>query len=290
MSEAAAAAIAAGVRRSGTSFYLAMRLLPARRRAAMFALYAFCRAVDDVADSTVPAAEKCAALIEWRAEMGRLFAGVPRHPIALALQRPVQDFHLRRADFLAILKGMAMDAKENLAAPDLAMLDRYCDRVASAVGRISVRIFGARGGDADRVAHHLGRALQLTNILRDLGEDGARSRLYLPSELLARHGVSTASSAGRAGKGAPAAVSMILAHPALPLVCRDLAGMAAEHFAKADEAMRANTRSIMRPARIMGGFYRAILTALIAQGWRDLRVRPRLSWWRKSLLALRYFP
>jgi phytoene synthase len=261
---------------SGTSFYWAMRLLPKERREAMYAVYAFCREVDDIADDAPPA-ERAPGLEAWRREIAALYhGGGPRHLVGRALAGPIARYGLRRDDFLAVIDGMAMDAACDIRAPRLAELDLYCDRVASAVGRLSVRIFGAHVPAADLVAHHLGRALQLTNILRDLAEDGARGRLYLPQELLDRHGVAARDPA------------TALADPALPLVCRDLAEVARGHFAAAAAAMRQCPRRAMRPARIMGAFYRAILDRLVAGGWRDLAERGSLSKGAKLRLVLRH--
>jgi presqualene diphosphate synthase len=270
------AAIAARVEAAGTSFYWAMRLLPAPRRAAMYAIYAFCREVDDIADEPAPLAAKLAGLAGWREEIDALYAGRPRHLVARALLRPVREYGLQRKDFLAVIDGMEMDAREDIRAPSLAVLDLYCARVASAVGLLSVRVFGSYVPAADRVADELGRALQLTNILRDLAEDAERGRLYLPKELLDRHGVATSE---------PAAA---LAHPALPPVCRDLAEIARRHYAAAAAAMRDCPRRAMRPASVMGAVYREILERLVAEGWRDPRRRVGLSAGRKVWLMLRH--
>ena len=171
---------------------MAMRILPAPQREAMFALYGFCRAVDDIADERGPAtaSQRLAELERWRADIAALFAGrAPPHLAALDQAR--RDFDLKQKDFDAVIDGMAMDAAEDIRAPDWATLDLYCDRVASAVGRLSVRIFGLAPEPGDALAHHLGRALQLTNILRDIDEDAAIGRLYLPREALAAAGVTT---------------------------------------------------------------------------------------------------
>ena len=268
--------IAAQVKASGTSFYAAMRLLPPARRDAMFAIYAFCREVDDIADEEAPQAEKQQRLAEWRAEIDRLYAGNPTGTISQALLAPMRDFHLRREDFLAVIDGMEMDATDTIQAPDMATLDLYCDRVASAVGRLSVRAFGATEAVADEVAYHLGRALQLTNILRDVEEDAGRGRLYLPRDLLAKHGIESAD------------LAVIRRHPNLPRVCRDLAARAKDHFAKADAAMRQCAKEPMRPARIMGAVYGALLEKLIAWDWRDLTTEIKVPKWRKIWLAVRY--
>jgi phytoene synthase len=269
-------AIAAQVKASGTSFYAAMRLLPEARRDAMFAIYAFCREVDDIADEEAPQDDKQRRLAQWRAEIDLLYAGNPSGPISQALLKPMREFKLRREDFIAVIDGMEMDATDTIQAPDLATLDLYCDRVASAVGRLSVRAFGATEAIADDVAYHLGRALQLTNILRDIEEDAGRGRLYLPRDLLAKHGVVSPDLAA------------IRAHPNLPQVCRDLAAMAKEHFAKADAAMKQCAKEPMRPARIMGAVYGALLDKLIAWDWRDLTTEIKVPKWRKIWLAIRY--
>src|SRR5579872_3338652 len=181
--------IKAQVTAAHTSFYWAMRFLPKPRREAMFAIYAFCRAVDDIVDSGDPPMTKLAALAGWRRAVDAFYAGQAGDALTRALADAAEKYRLRRIDFIGVIEGMEMDARATIRAPSLAELDLYCDRAASAVGRLSARIFGAPGDHADRVANALGRALQLTNILRDLAEDGARGRLYLPRELLERHGI-----------------------------------------------------------------------------------------------------
>lgn len=264
------------VEAAGTSFYWAMRLLPEDRRNAMYAVYAFCREVDDIADDERPAAQKQQALADWRDEIAALYAGRPRHLVARALREPVERYSLRRSDFLALIDGMEMDAAADIRAPDLATLDLYCARVASAVGHLSVHIFGDSGDSAHAVADSLGRALQLTNILRDLDEDARRGRLYLPREILDRHGIPGSD---------PQAV---LRHPVLPAACRDLAAIAERHFADAERAMAHCSRRAMRPAVLMGAMYRAMLAALLRAGWRDPAMPVRLSKPRKLWLVLRH--
>lgn len=274
--EALRALIRQRVEAAGSSFYWAMRLLPAPRRDAMYAIYAFCREVDDIADDDRALADKHAALAEWRDEIARLYAGAPRHPVAHALLAPVARYALRRGDFEAVIDGMAMDAEADIRAPDLATLDLYCGRVAGAVGHLSVHAFGDPSAAAHEVADALGRALQLTNILRDLDEDAQRGRLYLPRELLDRHGIRDHE---------PVAV---LRHPALPAACRDLAAIAERHFADAEAAMARCSRRAMRPAALMGAFYHAMLRALVDGNWRDTAARISLSKPRKLWLVLRY--
>jgi squalene synthase HpnD len=263
------------VRASGTSFYRGMRILPPDRRMGMYAIYAFCRLVDDIADEDAPLDEKRHGLDAWRARIEALEAGQAEDEVSRVLLRARAKFALRRADFLAIIDGMQMDAETVIIAPPLDVLDLYCDRVASAVGRLSVRAFGDASAAADEVAHHLGRALQLTNILRDLSEDAERGRLYLPAEFLAEAGV-------------PADPRAALKHPGLIEICERLATRAKQHFHAASEAMSRCDRRAMKPARLMGASYAAILRRLERRGWSHPEQRVRVPKWGKLWIALRF--
>ncbi len=265
------------VEAAGTSFYWAMRLLPEERRTGMYAVYAFCREVDDIADDEHSSAdEKKKALAEWHREIDAAYAGAPRLLVARALCEPIVRYGLRRQDFHAVVDGMEMDAAEDIRAPELAKLDLYCGRVAAAVGHLSVHVFGDASPAAHQVADSLGRALQLTNILRDLDEDAQRGRLYLPREILDRHGIFAGNPKD------------VLKHPALPAACRDLAAIAQDHFSEAERAMAKCSRRAMRPAALMSAFYRAMLNALLSAEWRDPSHRVSLSSPRKLWLVLRH--
>lgn len=271
-------AIRRKVEAAGTSFYWAMRLLPAERRDGMYAVYAFCREVDDIADDLAVAADqKIAALAEWHTEIDALYAGRPRRLIACALREPVRRYALRRGDFHTVIDGMEMDAASDIRAPDMATLDLYCARVAGAVGHLSVHVFGDASDDAHSVAESLGRALQLTNILRDLDEDAERGRLYLPREILEGFGVPS-----------DATPQNVLRHPALPEVCRQVATIADGHFAAAAAAMSRCSRRAMRPAALMAAFYRAMLETMRQSDWRQPAQRVHLSKARKLGLVLRH--
>ena len=264
------------VEAAGTSFYWAMRLLPRERRDAMFVVYAFCREVDDIADGEMPVEHKLAALSAWRNEIDALYRRHPRHLIARALCEPVRRYDLRRQDFFEVIAGMEMDARENIRAPDFATLDLYCARVAAAVGHLSVHVFGDSSDAAHAVADSLGRALQLTNILRDLAEDASRHRLYLPREILDRHGIQSSDPAD------------VLRHPALPLVCGELAEIAEGHFQDAKRAMARCSRRVMRPAAVMAAIYRHTLSSLQRSAWRDPSARVTISKPLKLWLVLRH--
>jgi presqualene diphosphate synthase len=260
---------------SGSSFYAAMRILPHEQRQAMFQIYSFCRQVDDIADSDGPREARLLALQQWRDDVEALYQGHPP-PRLRDYAASVREFGLAREDFLAIIDGMEMDVPQDIRAPDLATLDLYCDRVASAVGRLSVRVFGLPKEDGILLAHHLGRALQLTNILRDIDEDAAIGRLYLPREGLWDAGITSTDPL------------KVAAEPALPKVCAPLVARAREHFEKADEIMRRNPRRLVRAPRIMSKYYRAILELLVERGFANPRKPVRLNKMARIAILLRY--
>lgn len=264
-----------GATASGSSFYAAMRILPRAQREAMFQIYTFCRYVDDIADSDGPREERLAALQQWRDDIEALYRGQPPERLRETAVS-VKKFGLRREDFLAIIDGMEMDVPADIRAPDDATLDLYCDRVASAVGRLSVRVFGLPEQDGILLAHHLGRALQLTNILRDLDEDAAIGRLYLPQEGLLHAGITNFD------------IAAVLANPALPRVCMPLVKRAQTHFMTSDEIMKRNSRRAVRAPRIMSKYYRAILDLLEQRGFQPPREPVRLSKAAKIAILIRY--
>ncbi|MSP79746.1 MAG: squalene synthase HpnD [Rhodospirillales bacterium] len=289
------------VRRSGTSFYWGMRVLPPERRQAMYAIYAFCREVDDIADGSLPAAAKAARLDAWAEEIERLFAGRggaetknpaaitapdplmlaafaagrPSEPIARALATPVAAFALAKRDFLAVIEGMRTDATARVRFPDRAALAHYCDCVAGAVGRLSNPVFGIARALGDPLAGALGEALQLTNILRDLDEDAALDRLYLPADLLARHGIPADS---------PAAV---LAHPALSAACAEIAARAGARFDEARAILARIGPRERKPAVLMMEAYWRIYRRLVARGFAPPRRPVALSRLEKAWIALK---
>jgi len=273
--EAAAANANYGTSASGSSFYAAMRILPREQREAMFQIYNFCRQVDDIADSDGPRAERLAALQQWRDDIDALYQDRP--PARLQdYVASIRRFDLQREDFLAVVDGMEMDVPQDIRAPDLATLDLYCDRVASAVGRLSVRVFGLARDDGILLAHHLGRALQLTNILRDVDEDAAIGRLYVPREALLHAGITDFDPL------------KVIADPALPKACAPLVERARIHFQKADEVMDRNPRRVVRAPRIMSKYYRAILELLVGRGFAPPRTAVRLNKMARIAIVLRY--
>ncbi len=237
--------IAKQVKSASTSFYWAMRLLPRARREAIFALYAFCREVDDIADNDhISREDRCAGLDRWRVEMDRLFIGNPLNHIARALMAPVADFDLQKQDFVAIIDGMIMDAVAPIRAPRREIFDLYCDRVACAVGRLCVHIFGQADELGQILAHTQGHALQMTNILRDVHEDAKRGRLYLPAEVLESRGILITDPAE------------VVRHSAYPAAWRAFASETAGWYLKAQTAMDACNPRTIKPARIMLEVYK----------------------------------
>jgi len=248
-----------------SSFYAGMRVLPKTERDAMYAVYGFCRLVDDIADDLEGSrTERAAALDQWRTDIDALYAGEDaRH--AEFLREAIERFQLARAEFHAVIDGMAMDVADNIRWPPVATLDLYCDRVASAVGRLSVRIFGMEDGPGTALAHHLGRALQLTNILRDIDEDAAIGRVYLPAEALENAGITCES---------PAAVA---AHPGVDRAARWVAMTAEEHFTAAEAILAQRPRGHLIAPRMMAAVYAQTLARMQRTGWHAPRHRAKTS-------------
>ena len=263
---------------SGSSFYAAMRLLPPAERAAMFAIYAFCRVVDDIADEPGPTVEERRTELDlWRADLSALYAGAPPERIRF-LAEHVSRFDLQQDDFLAIVDGMEMDVGEPIIAPSFDQLDLYCDRVASAVGRLSVHVFGMPRAEGLELAFHLGRALQLTNILRDLDEDAQMGRVYLPLEALAAAEIESRD---------PLA---IVADRRIDRACRWVSAKAHEHYARADAVLKARPKpkGRIRSPRLMRQVYSEILSKMETDGWAPPRHRVSLPRTRLLWIVLRH--
>jgi presqualene diphosphate synthase len=229
----------------------------------MFEIYSFCRAVDDIADNGGLRDVQLARPQRWRADIDTIYAGAPR-PRVVALAQAVENFHLRREDFQAVIDGMEMDVLSTVNGANWAQLDLYCDRVASAVGRLSVRVFGMAEAPGLALAHHLGRALQLTNILRDIDEDAGMDRLYLPEEALFAANILT--------KAPREAIDS----PNIAAACAPVVERAEMHFRESDLIFESCPRAAVRTPRIMSAAYRSILSELIARGWTAPRANVKL--------------
>ncbi|MBT8471433.1 MAG: presqualene diphosphate synthase HpnD [Marinicaulis sp.] len=265
------------VRESGTSFGAGMRILSKPRREAMYAVYAFCREVDDIADGELPGPDKKHALQQWRLEVERIFRGAPQTPTGVALIDPVNEFNLPKSEFFLVIEGMEMDAMGPIVAPTKDGLFAYTRRAAGAVGMLSMPIFGAaQGAREQEFALSLGDALQLTNILRDVEEDAAIGRLYLPYELLKKH-------------GCPLTPDAIATAEGLPAVRGELAGIARQKFADARAALANLDWKTLRPALLMMGVYERYLDKMEKRGWVNGQAPVKISKLEKSAIALRWF-
>ena len=261
-------------RQSGTSFYYAFRILPVRKRRAIYAVYSFCRTVDDCVDE--PGGEGEAGLRRWAEEVRRCFAGNPSTELGRDLSEALFEFPIPRGCFEDIIAGCRMDLTTQRYRT-FADLRVYCERVASAVGLAAIEIFEYTDPRTRKYAVELGVALQLTNILRDVAADGARGRIYLPQEDLARFGVEEAELLATDGRPPSPAAREMLAFQA---------GRARAHYDLARDLLPAADRKAMTPAEIMAGVYRALLDAIVRRGY-PLGGRVKLSRPRKAWIALR---
>jgi squalene synthase HpnD len=258
-----AAVDSAAVARGKSTFYYAMRLMPAERRAAMFAIYDIARAVDDIADEPGDLNARRAAMAAWREEIAALYAGAPTYPLTRGLLPSLRQFDIPRAEFLQLILGMEMDLEGPIRAPTLPVLDLYCRRVAGAVGLLSLPVFGADGPAEHEFALLLGRALQLTNILRDVAEDAAIGRLYLPRDYLHEAGIDSDDP------------NTVVSHPRLADAMRRLALDAEQSFAAADETLARCRRRPLWPALAMMAAYRPVLARLAEHRYSPhIRIRP----------------
>ncbi|MCB4820903.1 squalene/phytoene synthase family protein [Roseicella aerolata] len=258
--------VAARVSRAGSSFARGMAALKGGRRRALWAVYAFCRAVDDIADGAMPEGEKRRFLADWRRKLTAPDCVLSRE---LAWARQAHGVPLSECE--AMIAGMETDSADRLRLETEADLDLYCRRVAGSVGAMSVRIFGAPEAEGFGLA--LGHTFQLTNILRDVDEDALRERVYVPRDLLAAEGI----------PDGPA--QEIVAHPRFPAICARLGERAREGFAAAERDIRAFDAGAMLPAAVMMWGYRRLLDRLLARGWQARGERPRLTTGEKLRMA-----
>jgi squalene synthase HpnD len=261
---------------SGSSFYAGMRVLPRAEREAMYAIYGFCRIVDDIADDLDrPEPVRRAELDAWRGHVDALYRGETPGPAAF-LAGPIRAFGIERNDFVAVIEGMQTDLDMAVRWPPFADLDLYCDRVASAVGRLSVKVFGMERETGIALSYHLGRALQFTNILRDIDEDAGIGRVYLPKEALDAAGI------------VPTTPEAVIADPRLDLAARWLAPRAQAHFTAAHAILAARPQGHLIAPRLMDSAYSRVLARMVRRGWHAPRTRIGTSKWRLILALVRY--
>lgn len=259
---------------SGSSFYHSFRFLPREKRRAITALYAFCREVDDVVDECSDANVARTTLNWWRTQVAEIYGGKPQHPVAQALVPVVKRFNLPREHLLEIIDGMEMDLDQPRYA-DFKSLQLYCYRVASVVGLLSVEIFGYTDRKTLKYAHDLGIAFQLTNIIRDVGEDARRNRIYLPMDELAQFGVTAAE---------------ILNSKETENFRKLMAFQierAQRYYRQALDQLPAVDRKSQRTGLIMAAIYQATLKEVVASGCHVLRERVSLGTGYKLWLSFK---
>ncbi len=259
---------------SGSSFYYSFLFLPPERRRAITALYAFCREVDDAVDEPSDPAVARAKLAWWRDEVVRLFRGAPQHPVSQALAPAVRDFGVSESGLSEIMDGMEMDLAQSRYL-DYAGLRLYCHRVAGVVGTLAAGIFGYADPKTLDYAERLGIAFQLTNIIRDVGEDARKNRIYLPMDEMQRFGVTAADVLG--GRETDAFRSLM-----------EFQGERARRtYAEALALLPREDRRAQRPGLVMAAIYRALLDEIARDGYRVLRQRVALTPIRKLWIAWR---
>jgi len=257
---------------SGSSFYYSFLFLPAPRRRAITALYAFCREVDDVVDEAAEMQIAAAKLAWWRAEVANLYRGNPQHPVTRALAPFIGEYSLPQEQLNEIIDGMEMDLTQTRSL-DWPALERYCHRVAGVVGLLAARIFGYRDARTLEYARNLGIAFQLTNIIRDVGEDARKNRIYLPMDELKRFDV-------------PAADILIAREtPQFNALMRFQDERARGWYGTAFAALPAVDRRAQRPGLIMAAIYKALLDEIVRDDFRVLSRRTSLTPLRKFWIA-----
>ena len=259
---------------SGSSFYYSFLFLPANRRRAITALYAFCREVDDVVDECKDSQVAANKLVWWRQELDRLYAGQPQHPVTQALQAVLPEFSLPQEQLLEIIDGMEMDLQQTRYL-DFTALSLYCYRVASVVGLLAAEIFGYTDRQTLKYAHDLGMAFQLTNIIRDVGEDARRGRIYLPMDELKRFNVAVAD------------ILDARQSESFQKLMESQIERAERYYAQALSQLPVVDRKAQRPGLVMAAIYRALLEEIKRDGCQVLRQRTSLTPLRKLWLAWR---
>ncbi len=257
---------------SGSSFYYAFLFLPQPRRAAITAFYAFCREVDDVVDDMVDASVAATKLAWWRSEVAKAFAGQPSHPVMRALMPLCTEFAMEQRHLQAIIDGCQMDLEQTRYL-DYPGLQRYCHLVAGEVGEVAARIFGQTQSQTTTYAHTLGQALQLTNIIRDVGEDALRGRIYLPVNELQQFDVKAHEILNRVYSERFVALMQFQAQRAHRLYDEALALLPPED------------RRTQKPGLMMASIYRALLREIEADQFQVLNQRIKLTPFRKMWLA-----
>jgi len=256
------------VKQARSSFAIGMKALPKDRRGYLFAIYAYCRILDDIADGGLSPEDKRAQLDIWQGKIDRMLCGQPECEITRILAEAMQRYTLPKAEFYQLLDGMRTDACGPVQPDDWTKLHQYCRQVAVSVGLLSLPIFGRTDNDAQEFAIELGYALQLTNILRDVAEDNDEGRIYLPKELMQIHDAPDITS------------------PNLPRVLEEIAVKTREHYQQVENMLATTGTENLTPAILMKNAYYKLFLKMERRGWQHLRPRMRLSTTEKALLVM----
>ncbi|WP_417789081.1 phytoene/squalene synthase family protein [Terasakiella pusilla] len=253
------------VLQSKSSFALGMKALPADRRGYLFAIYAYCRILDDIADEAGTVDQKLVELARWRAKIDQMLMGKPECPVTRVLYEAVQRFPIPSDEFYKVIEGMEADVRGPIQRPEWDQLYAYCRCVAVSVGLLSLPIFGRTDKSAQQFAEELGYALQFTNILRDVAEDWSEDRFYLPYESLIKHGVKDINS------------------PNLSNVLEEVANKAEQHYQAAERLIDQTGSKNLKPALLMMVVYKKLFEKMKQRGWSKIEPRIRLSTLEKAM-------
>lgn len=258
------------VRQARSSFSLGMKALPKERRGYLFAVYAYCRILDDIADSDAPQKSKIAQLDEWKDKVDQFLNQQPNCAVTRILSEATQRFQLPENEFYQLIEGMKADVLGPIQRPNWAMLYDYCRKVAVSVGLLSLPLFGRTDQGAQEFAIEVGYALQLTNILRDVVEDDQIGRLYLPEEALQTYHVNDLNS------------------PNLALVLAEVADKAQTHYQNAENKLKVIGSKNLKPALLMKEAYQKIFKKMQRRGWHKITPRMGLSKTEKAFLVMEF--
>lgn len=268
------------VKRSGTSFFWSMRLLPKAKRNAMYTIYAFCRHIDDIVDGNdTSMSEKMELIAAWREELNNIYdKKVPTTEIGRKIYKNCMRFKLPKEEFVQLIDSISMDIPNPLQAPKMKEFMRYCRGVAGVPGSLSLRIFGCEDEELiDDLATSLGTALQVTNILRDVKEDAQSNRLYIPLELLRKANIQSISPAE------------VIVDKNLSIAREELAKVAEMEFQKADELIKKMDKKSARSVKIIESIYKKYFELMKNRGWEIISPKPRLTKFDKLTLAIKAY-
>ena len=267
------------VKKSGSSFFWSMRLLPKAKREAMYTIYAFCRHIDDIVDGDMPLREKQELLDAWREELDNIYdRKVPATEIGRRIYKNCMRFKLPKEEFLKLIDSISMDIPKPLQAPKMVDFLRYCRGVAGVPGSLSLRIFGCKDENLiEELPTSLGNALQITNILRDVKEDAQANRLYIPKEYLKKAEISSKKP------------SEVIVNKNLSIAREELAKLAEEDYAKANTIIPFLDKKVARPVRAIAAVYKKYFDIMQNRGWEVISPKPKIGKLNKFSLALRAY-